>query len=70
MGLYRGSYYGGGPIRGIDYDCECAEAVKRCYHAPSLEQWERQAQCLVLKGGNGPTGMVLANWDGPTTNLW
>jgi replicative DNA helicase len=70
VALYRGAYYYPDPIRGIDYDCSCLESVKRCYHAPSMEEFGRLAQALVLKGGNGPTGMVSATWDGPTTNIW
>jgi replicative DNA helicase len=70
VALYRGAYYSPDPTRGIDYECSCMESVKRCYHAPSQEDYQRQAQALVLKGGNGPTGMVLASWDGPTTNIW
>lgn len=70
VGIYRGAAYGGKPKRDIDWECECLEAVRGCAHAPSLEQWEQQVQLLVLKGGNGPTGTVLANWDGPTTRIW
>lgn len=70
VALYRGSYYGGQPKRDIDYSCKCPEAVRGCAHAPSLDQWEQQVQVLVLKGGNGPTGMVMASWDGPTTRIW
>jgi len=66
VGIYRGSYYGGRPIRGVDYDCSCPESVKSCYHAPTAEDWARQAQLLVLKGGNGPVGVISASWHGPT----
>lgn len=70
IGLYRGVVYGGKPKRDIDWECDCLEAVRSCAHAPTLEQWEQQAQVLVLKGGNGPTGSVMASWDGPTTRIW
>lgn len=70
VALYRGSHYGGRPKREIDYECDCPEAVRSCAHAPKLDEWERQVQVLVLKGGNGPTGRVLASWDGPTTRMW
>jgi replicative DNA helicase len=70
VGLYRGAYYGGKPKRDVDYECECPEAVKGCSHAPTLSEWEATAQLLILKGGNGPTGRVFANWSGPTTRIW
>ncbi len=70
VALYRGAYYGGKPKRDVDYECECPEAVRGCAHAPSLDDWEGQAQVLILKGGNGPTGRVMASWDGPTTRIW
>jgi replicative DNA helicase len=70
VALYRGAYYGGRPKRDVDYECECPEAVRSCAHAPSLDEWERQVQLLILKGGNGPTGLVPASWDGPTTRIW
>jgi replicative DNA helicase len=70
VGLYRGSYYGGKPKRDVDYECECPEAAKNCEHRPTLDAWESQAQCLILKGGNGPTGRVWASWHGPTVRIW
>jgi replicative DNA helicase len=70
VGLYRGSYYGGKPKPEIDYECDCPEAVRVCSHTPSIEEWERQIQALILKGGNGPTGRVFARWDGATTRVW
>lgn len=71
VGLYRGSYYGGKPKRDVDYECNCEEGVRSCKaHAPTPEEWETQAQCCVIKGGNGPTGVVMANWHGPTTRIW
>lgn len=70
VGLYRGSYYGGKPKREVDYECECPEAVKSCSHAPTLEQWEKQAQICLLKNNNGATGVVPASWHGPTVEIW
>lgn len=69
IGLYRGSYYGGKPKRGVDYDCDCPEPARACAHTPTLEDWERQIQIVVMKGGNGPTGQLFAEWDGPTTRI-
>jgi len=69
VALYRGSYYGGRPKRDVDYECNCPEAVRSCAHAPSMQQWEEQCQLLVLKGGNGPTGLVMAHWSGATTRI-
>lgn len=71
VGLYRGSHYGGKPKPEIDYECDCPEAVRVCNHTPSISEWERSLQLLILKGGaNGPTGRVFANWDGATVKAW
>jgi replicative DNA helicase len=69
VGLYRGAYYGGKPRRDVDYDCDCDGPKASCKHTPSDFEFERQVQCLVLKGGNGPTGRVWATWDGPTVRI-
>lgn len=70
VGLYRGSYYGGKPKREVDFECECEEAKRICQHTPTLADWETHVQCLILKGGNGPTGRVWASWHGPTVRIW
>lgn len=70
VGLYRGEYYGGSPKRGIDFDCNCKGDDAGDQHAPSMEQWKRTAQLLVLKNSNGRTGRAWAQWDGPTTRIW
>lgn len=62
VALYRGSYYDGGPVEGVDYP-----HGERC---PSDEEYKAQALCIVLKNSNGRTGEVLANWHGPTTRIW
>ncbi len=62
VGLYRGSYYDGGPVEGVDYP-----EGQRC---PTDEEYRAQALLLVLKNSNGRTGEVLANWHGPTTRIW
>jgi replicative DNA helicase len=68
VGQYRGAYYHAKPKRGIDYDCDCPDAVRLCAHAP--EHFERQVQLLLLKNNNGRTGSVTATWNGPTTEIW
>ena len=70
VGMYRGAYYGGKPKRNIDWECACPASATSCAHAPSDDAWEQQLQLLILKGGNGPTGLVMASWDGPTTRVW
>lgn len=72
IGLYRGAAYPqpGKPQRGIDYQCDCEQSARTCQHTPSQEEWQRQAQCIVLKNSNGPTGSVYARWDGPRVMMW
>jgi replicative DNA helicase len=70
VGMYRGSYYGGEPKRGIDYDCGCQGDESRDQHKPSQHAWDGQLQCLVLKNSNGRTGRVWAGWDGSLTKVW
>jgi len=74
VGLYRGSEYGGEPRREIDYvcprDCTTPANASTCFvHKPTTEDWERQAQVLVLKHSNGDKGRVWATWNGPTTEI-
>lgn len=68
VGLYRGAYYGPTPIKGIDYDCNCARGAY-CDHIPTPDEFERTIQLVVMKNNNGPTGVVRARWDGPTTRM-
>lgn len=75
IGLYRGYYYaqqsGANPVRNVDYDCVvCDQSMRECLHAPTDEEWSRMIQLLVLKGGNGGTGVVHASFDGPTVSIW
>jgi replicative DNA helicase len=71
VGLYRGAYYGGEPRIDIDFDCDCKAPSLYCKekHRPTDEEWQAEVQCLVLKGGNGPTGRVFATWHGPTVRI-
>lgn len=70
VGLYRGSYYGSEPVAGIDYECECGANNSTCYRcAPSVEEWQRTVQLIVLKQNQGPTGVLYERWDGPTTRI-
>jgi len=62
VGLYRGSYYGESPKRGIDYGDD--------EQAPSGDEFRARCDLVVLKNSNGKTGIVRANWDGPTTRIW
>lgn len=61
VGIYRGSYYGKTPTKGVDYD--------PTEPAPSAYDFARQVQLLVLKNNNGRTGPVMATFDGPTTRM-
>lgn len=70
VGQYRGVEYYAKPKRHIDYECDCEDDVKTCGHAPSVEQFQRTAQLLVLKNSNGQTGRVFATWRGETTEIW
>lgn len=36
---------------------------------PSRQEFERTTQLCVLKNSNGRTGIVFAEWDGPTTRI-
>ncbi len=67
VGLYRGAYYGE-PKRGTDYDCKCERSTE-CTHRPSGDAWESMAELIVMKGGNGPTGVVEATWNGKTVEI-
>ena len=67
IGVYRGAYYGGKPKRGIDFDCDCES--RNCDHVPSDDAWEHDMQLIVMKNNNGPTGVIHAHWDGPTTRV-
>jgi len=69
IGVYRGSYYGGKPKRGVDYECDCPEGARACEHTPSDEDFEHDIQLVVMKNNNGPTGVVHAYWVGPTTHV-
>lgn len=72
VGLYRGATYGGSPVRDIDWECkECPRDSRdtKCPHGPSVEEWQNTIQLRVMKGGNGPTGTVYAEWHGPTTRV-
>lgn len=61
VGVYRGSVYGG-PVKDVDFD-------PKKERAPSEEEFEQQAQLLVLKNSNGRTGVLKTRWHGPTTRL-
>lgn len=67
---YRGSYYYTEPKRDIDFECNECRSDARCCHAPSVEQFEKTAQVLVIKNNNGQTGRVFAAWRGETTEIW
>lgn len=62
VGLYLGHKYGGEPQMGIDDEGG---------ELPSVEDWRRTIQLLVLKNSNGDAPhTVFANWHGPTTRMW
>jgi replicative DNA helicase len=61
VGLYRGSYYHGKPLEGIDYDDG--------ERAPSDDEFRKQVQLLVLKLSQGQTGSVMGTWNGPTVTM-
>jgi replicative DNA helicase len=61
VGLYRGALYDDKPKSGVDYAPDSPP--------PSLEEFERQVQLLVLKNSNGRTGVIYASWFGPTTRM-
>jgi replicative DNA helicase len=69
VGIYRGSYYGGAPKRGVDFQCSCKGPEEGDAHAPSQEAWERMAILLLLKNSNGATGEVVASWNAATTTM-
>jgi replicative DNA helicase len=61
VGLYRGSYYSEHPSVGVDFDDG--------ERAPTLEEFRRQAQLIVLKLSQGETGTVFAEWRGETVTM-
>lgn len=69
VGLYRGAYYGNEPQAGIDWDCDCGTGASWCQHKPTVEDWQRTVQLIVLKQNQGPTGVLFERWDGPTTRI-
>lgn len=62
VGLYRGASYGD-PVDGVDYEA-------RREPRPSDDEFRKRMDLLVLKNSNGRTGLVRANWHGPTTRIW
>lgn len=69
VGLYRGAYYGPRPVKDIDWQCDCPRNHETCSHTPSIDEWEHTIQLCVLKQNQGPTGVIYARWDGPTTSI-
>jgi replicative DNA helicase len=71
VGQYRGAYYGGDPVKDVDYDCSCIgkTPASACPHRPSESDFERQMQLILLKNNNGQTGRVFATWSGPTMEI-
>lgn len=69
VGLYRGAYYGTKPVKEIDWVCDCPRGYDSCEHTPSVDEWERTIQLCVIKQNQGPTGVIYARWDGPTTRI-
>ncbi len=65
VGLYRGSVYGD-PVKGIDWDPTWGPGHD---HEPSRQEFETTAQLCVPKNSNGRTGIVFADWRGPTTRI-
>lgn len=62
IGIYRGAYYGP-QVDGVDYRSSEGEREM------DTDEWERAVELLVLKNNNGPTGVVRATFDGPTTRM-
>lgn len=71
IGVYRGAAYKLPPKQGIDFDCECdlKKSGGTCQHTPTDEQFQSQVKLMVLKNSNGPTGVITADWNGPTTRM-
>lgn len=68
IGVYRGAAYKLPPKRGVDYECEC-QTKDACIHTPTDEQFQKQVKLMVLKNSNGRTGVITADWHGPTTRM-
>lgn len=69
VGLYRGAHYYGEPKPGIDWDANAPvdSTMPRC--RPTAYEFERTIQLCVIKNNQGPTGVIYAKWDAPTTTI-
>lgn len=70
---YRGSYYYPEPKIGIDYDCTCSAGTVKgyaCKCSPTPDEFAKQAQVLIMKNNNGPSGSVIASWKAETAELY